>query len=106
MEEPGAGSPPPSDAGAADRPSPPSSEATPGVVLAGGGADAERAPFLRGVRLRWLAARHVGRPLLAPRLGAVAPHAGGADLTGDVLAGHGFTPGRAWALLAATARPL
>jgi GNAT superfamily N-acetyltransferase len=80
--------------------------AEPVVVLAGGGADAERAPFLLGVLLRWLAARHVGRPLLAPRLGAGDPHSGGAELTGNVLAGHGFTPGRAWALLAATARPL
>lgn len=107
--EQGADSPSPSDAGAADapdRPSPPSSEAAPVVVLAGGGADAERAPFLLGVLLRWLAARHAGRPLLAPRLAAAAPQAGGAELTGDVLAGHGFTPGRAWALLAATARPL
>lgn len=102
-----AGSPPPGDAGAAGAPdsSPVASGAAPVVVLAGGGADAERAPFLLGVLLRWLAARHVGRPLLAPRLGAAA-HAGGAELTGDVLSCHGFTPGRAWALLAATARPL
>lgn len=107
-EQRGAASPPVSDAGTAGASdsSPAASATAPVVVLAGGGADAERAPFLLGVLLRWLAARHVARPLLAPRLAAAAPQAPGAELTGDVLAGHGFTSGRAWALLAATARPL
>jgi hypothetical protein len=78
------------------------------MVLTGGGADPQRCPFLLGVLLRWLAARHPGRPLFAPRLGAGGLGAGGASevLRGDLLAEHGFAPGRAWALLAATATPL
>jgi ribosomal protein S18 acetylase RimI-like enzyme len=82
--------------------------AGPVVVLAGGGADPQHCPFLLGVLLRWLAARHPGRPLLSPRLGAGGPDAGGASdaLCGDLLAEHRFAPGRAWALLAATATPL
>jgi hypothetical protein len=79
------------------------------VVLAGGGADPQHCPFLLGVLLRWLAARHPGRSLLSPRLGA--GHSGAdpesrSELSGDLLAEHGFAPGRAWALLAATATPL
>lgn len=84
-------------------------DAAPVVVLAGGGADPQRCPFLLGVLLRWLAVRHPRRPLLAPRLAAGRPDAGGASarvLSGDLLAEHGFAPGRAWSLLAATAKPL
>jgi ribosomal protein S18 acetylase RimI-like enzyme len=84
-------------------------DAAPVVVLAGGGADPQRFPFLAGVLLRWLAGRHAGRPLLAPRFGdggAATDSERTAELSGDLLADYGFAPGRAWALLAATAKPL
>jgi ribosomal protein S18 acetylase RimI-like enzyme len=83
--------------------------AGPVMVLAGGGADPQRFPFLAGVLLRWLAGRHAGRPLLAPRFGdggAGTDSERTAELSGDLLADYGFAPGRTWARLAARATPL
>jgi ribosomal protein S18 acetylase RimI-like enzyme len=68
-------------------------------VLAAGAGDAERLPLVVGVLLRWLAARYVSSPLSVPRL---AP----GELPADLLAIHGFVPGRTYSLLAATATPL
>lgn len=68
-------------------------------LLAFGSAEPERRPLLFAILVRWLARRAVDCPLLLPRLAAD-------ELPPDLLAAHGFLPGRAWARLAATARPL
>ncbi|HEX2165049.1 MAG TPA: GNAT family N-acetyltransferase [Thermoanaerobaculia bacterium] len=68
-------------------------------LLAFGCADPDHRPLLFGVLVRWLSSGAANRPLLLPRLTAD-------ELPPDLLAAHGFVPGRAWARLAATARPL
>lgn len=68
-------------------------------VLAIGAAESGDAPLLLGVLFRWLTARHPRSMVVGPRLAA-------GELPPDVLRAHGFAPGRSYALLAATAKPL
>lgn len=68
-------------------------------VLAAGAGDAGRLPLVVGVLLRWLAARHPSSRLSVPRLAT-------GELPADLLAAHGFAPGRTYSLLAAKATPL
>ena len=69
------------------------------ALLAAGAAEAARLRLVVGVLLRWLGARSPSSPLSLPRLAA-------GQLPPDLLADHGFSPGRSYGLLAATATPL